>query len=217
MKIFREFAITAGSYTVSCIALFLMIRLTAQYIHFDTDVAFLSLKQEYLHIDVWLISFYIHVFSTSFCLLAAFTQFSSTLLRKYKRVHKVMGKLYVFNIVFINFPVAFIMALYANGGYPSKVAFVILDVLWFWFTLKAWMLIRKGDIIAHQNFMIRSFALTFSAITLRSWKLVLTSTTGLSEPDIYMIDAWLGFVPNLVVAEVIIYLKMKKLSTKLYL
>lgn len=128
-----------------------------------------------------------------------------------------MGRLYVFNIVFINFPVALIMAIYANGGYPSKAAFIILDLLWFWFTLKAWMLIKRGDIIGHQNFMIRSFALTFSAITLRSWKIVLTSTTGLSEAEIYMIDAWLGFVPNLVVAELIIYFKMKRLSTKLHL
>lgn len=217
MKAFKELAITTGTYVVSCIALFLMVRLTAQYIHFDTDVAFLSLKQEYLSNDVWLVSFYVHVFSTSFCLLAAFTQFSSSLLRKYKQVHRLMGRLYVFNIVFINFPVALIMAIYANGGYPSKAAFIILDLLWFWFTLKAWMLIKRGDIIGHQNFMIRSFALTFSAITLRSWKIVLTSTTGLSEAEIYMIDAWLGFVPNLVVAELIIYFKMKRLSTKLHL
>ena len=97
------------------------------------------------------------------------------------------------------------MAIYANGGLPSKTDFIILDCLWFWFTLKAWLLIKEGKVAAHQNFMIRSFALTFSAITLRTWKGILTTVTDLDLGTLYMIDAWLGFVPNLFVAEWIIY------------
>lgn len=217
MKAFKELAYTVLSYSVAGMALFLMLRLTAQYIGFDTDVAFLKLKQDYLHIDLWLVSFYVHVFSTSLCLLAAFTQFSKSLLHKYPKVHRAMGKIYVVNIVFINFPVALVMALYANGGYPSKAAFLLLDVLWCWFTLKGWLLIKTGDIIRHKEFMIRSYALTFSAITLRSWKIVLSHVTDIPEVEIYMIDAWLGFVPNLLVAELLIRWKRKDLATKIQL
>jgi len=105
------------------------------------------------------------------------------------------------------------MAYYANGGLPSKIAFTLLDTLWFWFTLKAFLLARKGNIKAHREFMIRSFALTFSAITLRTWKIILTNTTDLSPDTIYMIDGWLGFVPNLLLAEWIIRRKRKNKLT----
>ena len=62
----------------------------------------------------------------------------------------------------------------------------------------------KGKFATHRNFMIRSFALSFSAITLRSWKLILVQTTSMDLATIYIIDAWLGFLPNLIIAELII-------------
>ena len=52
--------------------------------------------------------------------------------------------------------------------------------------------------------MIRSFALTFSAITLRTWKLILSNLFTIDLAELYVIDAWLGFVPNLAIAEIII-------------
>ena len=195
-------------YFVISISVFLMFRLVLMYVSFDTNIGFLSLKQESIKNPIWLCSFYIHVFSSSFCLLAGFTQFSKTLLLDHPKIHRYMGKAYVFNILVVNFPVAMVMAFYANGLWPSKMAFTLLDLLWFWFTLQALLKIKNGDVIAHKQFMIRSFALTFSAITLRTWEIVLVSFTDLDLPTIYMIDAWLGFVPNLLIAEWLIYKKL---------
>ena len=101
-----------------------------------------------------------------------------------------------------------IMAIYANGGITSKIAFVALDSLWFWFTLKATLLAFKRKFKSHQKFMVRSYALTLSALTLRIWKQVLMRLTDLDEDTIYMIDAWLGFVPNMLIAEIYIYWKL---------
>jgi uncharacterized membrane protein YozB (DUF420 family) len=112
-----------------------------------------------------------------------------------------MGRVYVFNVLFINFPAGMLMAFYANGHWPTKIAFIILDSLWFWFTLKAYLEIRKGNIKTHKQFMIRSYALTFSAITLRTWKIVLSGLFVIAPVTLYMMDAWLGFVPNLLFAE----------------
>jgi uncharacterized membrane protein YozB (DUF420 family) len=94
-----------------------------------------------------------------------------------------------------------LMAYYANGYWPTRIAFVILDSLWFVFTLKAWLEIRKGNVKKHKQFMIRSYALTFSAITLRSWKMLLSGLLVIDPVTLYMIDAWLGFIPNLLFAE----------------
>lgn len=150
---------------------------------------------------VWRTAFYIHVFSSILTLLAGFTQFSSYILREHKAFHRLMGRIYVVAVLFINFPSGMILAFNANGQLPSKIAFIILDSLWFWFTLQAFLAIRKGNVLSHKQFMIRSYALTFSAITLRTWKLILSASFVIDPVTLYMIDAWMGFVPNLLLAE----------------
>jgi uncharacterized membrane protein len=200
----------AGVYLILCAATYLMLKIITEYYGFNEHVGFLRFKQEYLHIRVWKTAFYIHVFSSIFTLLAGFTQFSGHILKNYKKLHRIMGRIYVADILFINFPAGMIMAWYANGELPSKIAFVILDCLWFTFTLKAFLEARRRNIAVHKQFMIRSYALTFSAITLRTWKLILSNTFVIDPVTLYMIDAWIGFVPNLLLAEWIIRRKKKE-------
>ncbi len=182
-------------------ATFLMLKGIIRYIPMQDNIGFLQFKQDYLHILPWKIAFYTHVFSVSFALIAGFTQFSNTILQKHKNIHRLMGKIYAVDILFINFPTAMIMAIYANGQLPAKTAFVVLDCLWFYCTLMAMLKVRKRDFKAHKNFMIRSYALTLSAVTLRMWKIVILGFVYIDPLHLYMIDAWLGFVPNLLFAE----------------
>jgi uncharacterized membrane protein len=188
-------------YFALCAATFAMLLTIAQYASFSSTVGFLQFKQDYLHVGIWKAAFYIHVFSSLLTLCAGFTQFSSFVLKEHKKLHRLLGKIYAYNILFINFPAGMIMAFYANGELPSKIAFIILDSLWFFFTLKAVIAIKGKDIKAHKRFMIRSYALTCSAITLRLWKIVLSNTFDIDPQTLYMIDAWMGFVPNLLFAE----------------
>ena len=102
-----------------------------------------------------------------------------------------------------------VMAIYANGFLPSKTAFVILDCLWFGFTLKAVIEARRKKFKEHKEYMIRSYALTCSAITLRTWKLILSNIFVIDHTVLYMIDAWLGFVPNAMFAEWLIWRSRK--------
>ncbi|MFT3935527.1 MAG: DUF2306 domain-containing protein [Chitinophagaceae bacterium] len=181
-----------------------------KYASFKDDVGFLQFKKAYLGNHVWRTAFYIHVFSSIFTLCAGFTQFSNYVLKNYRKLHRFIGRLYVYDILFINFPAGLIMAYYANGLLPSKIAFTILDCLWFFFTYKAVIAIKNGDVKKHKQFMIRSYALTFSAISLRSWKLILSHLFTVDPLTLYMIDAWMGFVPNLLLAEWLI--RRKKLT-----
>jgi hypothetical protein len=59
--------------------------------------------------------------------------------------------------------------------------------------------------------MIRSYALCFAAVTLRIWLPLFQFALGLEFIFAYRIIAWLCWVPNLVVAELIVRsLKMKR-------
>lgn len=183
-----------------------------QYAGFNEQVGFLKFKQAYLSNTVWKTAFYIHVFSCFVCLLAGFSQFSKSLLERSKKIHRFLGRVYAYNILLINVPAGFILAIYANGLFPSRLAFLTLDILWFTFTLKGVMYIRNGNTTKHKAFMIRSYALTLSAFSLRLWKYGFVTFTDLDPDSIYMIDAWLGFVPNLLIAEWIIRRNQKKLT-----
>ena len=187
-----------------------MLRIIIGYTSFRDDVQFLLFKQDYIHNPVWKAAFYIHVFSAIVSLLAGFTQFSDDFFRKHRKLHRYFGHIYVWNILVINVPAGMVLAVYANGLLPGRIAFVLLDSIWFIFTYKALMSAYRKDFVAHKNYMIRSYALTFSAITLRTWKTILSNSFDIDPIELYMIDAWMGFVPNLLVAEWIIRFKKQK-------
>ena len=180
----------------------LMVQLTLRYIPLSSEVSFLQIKQtEVSGIKAYLPVFYVHVYSAIFVLLAGFTQFNARILTNYPKIHKCLGYLYVGFVLVFASPSGIFIGWFANGGLISKTSFIILGILWFWFTLKATLLILKRKITAHKKFMYRSFALAASAITLRLWKVILVYLFHPAPMDVYQIIAWLGWIPNLLIAE----------------
>lgn len=178
---------------------YLMIRITLPYFSLDEKEGFLALKQSVISNHVWKTAFFIHVFTSCFLLFAGFTQFSSTILKNRKTLHRNIGKMYVFILLFVSGPAGFIMSLYANGGTYSRIGFILLSVLWLTVTALAWYYVIKKDFKRHRNFMILSFSLTLSALTLRLWKYGIVWAFHPAPMDVYRIVAWLGWVPNLLV------------------
>lgn len=189
---------------------FLMLRIIFLYIPVQTDVAFLQLKQEYIHITAWRIAFFVHVFTSLLALLVGFTQFSKKLLKQKPKLHRALGYTYVINVLMITGPAGLLMSFYANGGISSRIAFVLLSSLWISTTALALYKAIKKNFKAHRFFMIRSYALTLSAVTLRIWKVLLANFTQVPPMDRYRIIAWLGWTLNLLVAELIILYYIKK-------
>ncbi|MFN8291901.1 MAG: DUF2306 domain-containing protein [Chitinophagaceae bacterium] len=185
----------------------LMARISVAYMPYNTDVGFLRIKQQYIGIDAWRLAFFIHVYASIWVLLAGFTQFSKYIQRHHPRLHRVFGYIYVTNILLITGPAGLVMGFYANGGTFSRIAFVLLAALWILFTALALIKARQGHFKAHRQYMIRSYALTLSAITLRAWKYLITNAYHLDDAlvvppmDVYRIVAWLGWGGNLLFAE----------------
>jgi hypothetical protein len=183
---------------------YLMVKLTLPYLAIGENVAFLRIKRTARTIPIWQLAFYIHVFTSVFLLIAGFTQFSNYFLKNYKRAHRWIGKSYVFIILFLSAPSGLIMSFLANGGLISKIAFTTLTFAWLITTAKAWQTALNKDFQAHKEWMIRSFALTLSALTLRAWKYIIAITLAPPPMDMYRAVAWLGWIPNLLLAEWII-------------
>jgi len=187
-----------------------MVLITLPYFSLDTNVAFLRIKQWVFRQQsngvstTWIIAFFIHVFTSVLVLIAGFTQFTKNLIGT--KTHRLMGAIYIIIILLLTGPSGFIMAILANGGIFSVISFTVLAILWWYFTYRAYTAIRKRDFESHAKFMYRSYALTLSAITLRLWKFIIVNFIYEMPPmDLYRIVAWLGWVPNLLFAEFLIY------------
>ncbi len=188
----------------------LMLQITLRYIPFSAEASFLQIKQtEVDTLRPYVSIFYIHVYSAICCLIAGFTQFNSFILSKYKKLHKYMGYVYVLTVVFLAAPSGIYIGYYANGGWLAQLSFMLLGTLWLLFTIKAMIALKNRHVKLHREFMLRSFALAFSAITLRLWKVILVYLFHPAPMDVYQIIAWLGWIPNLLIIEYLIRKKYK--------
>ncbi|HET6513278.1 MAG TPA: DUF2306 domain-containing protein [Candidatus Kapabacteria bacterium] len=187
-----------------------MVGITLQYIPISTDVAFLRIKQDYVGMWHYQVAFFVHVFTAIAVLPAGVTQFSKYIRKHYRNLHRGAGYIYAVAVVLLAGPSGFVIGIYANGGISSQVAFCLLAVLWMYFTYKAVASIRARKTGEHRRWMIRSFALALSAITLRAWKYVIVAAFEPRPMDVYVVVAWLGWVLNLIAAEWIIYRYYRK-------
>lgn len=187
----------------------LMMRLVIPYFSLRYDVDFLVTKQKVIHLKLWRYSFYVHVFLSIFAIIAGLTQFSKSIVKKNKKLHRAMGYIYVTDVLLLAGPSGLVMSFFANGNALAKTSFVILSILWILCTIMALLKAREKKFVAHQTWMIRSYSLTLSAITLRLLAMVMPLFTHMNAHSEYAMIAWLSWTVNLLIAEIII-LKRKK-------
>ncbi|KFF22422.1 DUF2306 domain-containing protein [Chryseobacterium sp. JM1] len=182
----------------------LMLKITLEYIPFNPNVSFLMIKQtEVQDRPEYLSFFYTHVYTSIFVLFSGFL----AILRKdfgIKNFHRNIGKVYIFLILILAAPSGIYMGFFANGGYLSKISFVILGSLWWFSTYKAYQSARQKKFKEHKQWMWRSFALSLSALTLRIWKVIIVYLFHPNPMDVYQIIAWLGWIPNILLIEYLI-------------
>ena len=207
---------STGQYLVKGVFVFafvyftiLMILITMQYIPIDQDVAFLRIKIDEIALWYYQVAFFTHVYSSIFVHILGALQFSTWLRRKYSMVHNAIGKIYVLMILFFAGPSGLVMAFYATGGISSQIAFSLLAISWLFFTWKGWQFAKMKAWPSHRKFMLRSYALTLSAVSLRLIKWIIVNTLAPPPLDTYRFIAWGGWIINLLLVELYIYKKMK--------
>lgn len=183
----------------------LMCRITLYYVPFSSTASFLNIKQtEVEELPLYLTIFYIHVYTSIFVLAAGFIQYFTTNQQKFRKLHRYSGYVYVVGLLLFSAPSGIYMGFHANGGLVAQISFVILGFLWWYTTFMAMRKVYQKDIKAHKQWMNRSYALAVSALTLRMWKVILVYLFHPAPMDVYQIIAWLGWVPNFLIIELLI-------------
>lgn len=185
---------------------------------FPTDIDFLANKEDYLTQDAFYMSaFYTHISSSCLVLALGLPLFSPYFLQKFPQWHRRFGRYYSYLLLFLAAPSGLIMAFSGSGGLWAQIAFVCQALLWWALTAQAFRLALAKKFRAHAAFMIRSYAFSLSAISLRLFSYLISYLRYeydipcpserfpyLCYPQIYGFEAWASWIFNALIAEILI-------------
>lgn len=145
----------------------------------------------------------LHVGGAMLALLVAPFQLTRWV-RARPRLHRPLGRVFAVGVL-AGGTGGLLLAPRAYGGVVSALGFTGLAVVWLSTTALGVAAVRRGDVATHRRWMIRAFAVTFAAVTLRLYLGLWTGLDGaglaLGEfVDAYRAIAWLCWVPNLALA-----------------
>lgn len=184
------------------------------YINFDFTYGFLRLKQAAVATGWYLPAYYSHVLAAGLILMLGLFQLRTTLSLRWRSFHRFLGKCYAYGILFFAAPGGLVMSFFINRGPWVLISFLLQSFLWFVFTALAVRAIKHGRFEEHGQWMWRSYALTFAAVTLRFYVFTFTHSYDMSAPEAYGIIAWLSWTVNLILVELYLRLKPQPLSAR---
>lgn len=161
---------------------------------------------------LWNISFYIHLPTGIICLLTPILLFSRLFFKSSLTLHKQIGGLYVWITLVLVCPTGMYLALYAKGGVPTQLGFMLQGLLLGLFTYRGHRAILKGNKVDHVHYMIRSYAVATVVLSFRILH-ILFFLWKVPYQDNYAISQWLGLAVNMLLAEVTIMVMDTKIKT----
>jgi hypothetical protein len=120
-------------------------------------------------------------------------------LRRHRTFHRWLGRVYG-TAVIVSGSAGLALSIGTTAGPVAGLGFGLLAVIWLYVTAQGWLTARARRFDEHRRWMIRSFSLTFGAVTLRLY-MPLAGVMGLDMAQAYVAIAWLAWVPNLMIAE----------------
>ena len=152
------------------------------------------------HFARYLLPLRLHIAGGMGALLAGPWQFADRLRSRALNFHRWLGRFYLLEVS-LGSTAGLAMALVSKEGLPTHLGFGILAVLWFVTGLQAYRSVRRGEIEAHRAWMIRNFALTLAAVTLRNYMPLMLIALHWSFRTTFITVSWLCWIPNLLIAE----------------
>lgn len=157
-------------------------------------------------------AFYAHIVAGGLALVAGPFQFWRGLRERRPTVHRWIGRTSLAAIAIAGTS-ALVIAPFSQAGFVGFFGFGSLAALWLAFAWQGYRAIRRRDVASHRAWMMRTFALTYAAVTLRLWLGLLITVQVLpgegfdfdaAFANAYAAVPFLAWLPNLVVAELLI-------------
>jgi len=190
MKLRLSDAVWLGVFLISAAVALVSFRYLAQVGPVSPTVA----QNRFFH--PWI---FFHAGGAGVALLLGPLQFRPQLRQRWPVTHRWTGRAYVAACL-IGGASGLVLAAGTSAGLLAQWGFAAVGVLWLFVTAQGWRTALAAKWPEHRRWMIRSFALTFAAVTLRIY-LPVALSQGFSLNSAYRIIAWLSWVPNALLAE----------------
>ncbi len=129
---------------------------------------------------------------------------------RYPGLHRWLGRCYLAAVA-VSALAGLYFAASSFGGPVGGLGFALAAVAWLATGALAWERILRGNVSAHQRWMLRNYAITCAAVTLRLM-LPLLFVTGLDPVQVFQIVAWASWVLNLLLVELWLISRRRSLS-----
>ncbi len=172
---------------------------SARYFALNPNVVAPQFRARVVAHDPWLLT---HITGGIAALLLGAFQFPSAFRDRHLSLHRWLGRIYLLAVL-VSGVAGLIISPLSFGGPITHFGFGILAVLWLFSGCIAYVRARQFRFRSHSEWMTRNFALTFAAVTLRIWLLLLV-LGGFTFLESYRTVAWLSWIPNLLIAELIV-------------
>ena len=186
----------------------LLIYNTIPYFSFSRDFSFIEERSFLFQNGLYNSSFYIHIAAGALCIGTALIQFSRYILKKSKAIHRISGRIYVAVVLFLGAPTGLYMSFFAKGSIWERSLFMFMAAFWFITTLYGLTTILKKNVVAHQVWMIRSYAMAMTAVTFRIYHITFYLLEW-NHLENYELSLWISVIGNMLIAEYLIFRKSR--------
>jgi len=143
----------------------------------------------------------LHALFASIALVIGLPQMNKKFRERFPKTNIFLRRIYFVSVI-IAAITGFLLAFHAKGGLVNTFGFGMLAVIWLFSCYKAFTAVKVNDFTSFRIWIVRNYALTFAAVTLRIYLGIFFGTLGYLQFDnFYPVLGFLCWVPNLIFVE----------------
>ena len=151
--------------------------------------------------DLWLLAVRVHVVTAIFSLVACLVLRSAMVVRRAPILHRWLGRVTGIALLLGAVPSGFYLALFAKGGLPSTIGFLLSGVITALAMVEAIRRARRGEVAAHRRAANHVLAQLSVAVTSRTL-LLCFDTFGYDPTTSYLISLWVPVIGSALLVEI---------------
>jgi len=152
---------------------------------------------------------FIHVFTGLIATLVGWYQFIPSFRTRNLKLHRIIGRLYICCIAIASLTAVYIALVSPGMNILGKLSFLVVSLVWLSTVVFGFLSIIKHKIIQHQEWVLRSYVVTFFfTIVVILTKYFPSEYIGVSTNEAFLFHTWISWSVPLFITE--LYIQFKK-------
>src|SRR5215470_6269010 len=173
-------------------------------VYFGEDLAPFVLEKLPLPLeDVWMLALRAHVIAAAICLPGCIVLSLAVVLRRAPRFHRWLGRIVGTLVLFVLVPSGLYLSLFAKGGLPSTLGFMLSGVIVAVAMVQGVRTARARRFVEHRRWVLHVLAQMSVAVTSRAM-LFAFDAAAVDEQLAYLISLWVPVIGSFALIELLL-------------